>query len=244
MTQSTPRTRGDLMVTVVGTMMLAVLLAGFGRSFFFLPLFGTSPPTAATEPIFYLHGAVFASWYVLLVAQVALVQQRNVRLHRRLGLVGLGLAVVIVLLGVYASLVAANRLPSGFIGVPFPPQQFLIVPISDLVFFAAFVALAYAARTDRASHKRYMLLASLALLEAAMIRIPLTFGWDGLNFEIYLTLFILAVMLAWDIVTLRRPHLVTLIGGGAWIAFMYARLPLGETAAWQAFAAWAMPLVR
>lgn len=244
MTQSTPRATGDLMVIVVGSLMIAVLLAGFGRSFFFLPLFGTAPQTAATEPIFYLHGAVFASWFVLLVAQVVLVKRRNVRLHRRLGFAGLGLTAVIVVLGVYASLVAANRPPSGFIGVPFPPQQFLIVPISDLVFFAAFVALAYVARTDRASHKRYMLLGSLALLEAAMVRIPLTFGWDGLNFELYLTLSILAVMLAWEIATQRRPHLVTLIGGGAWIAFMYVRLPLGETAAWQALAGWAMPLVR
>lgn len=228
----------------MGGLLIAVLLTGFGRSFFFLPLFGKSPAFAALESIFYVHGAVFAAWFVLLGVQIALVRQRNVRLHRRLGYFGLALATIVVAFGLYISLVAANRVPSGFIGIPFPPQQFLIVPLSDLAFFAAFVALAYASRSDRAVHKRYMLLACIALAEAAMVRIPTTFGWEAVNFEIYLTALIVVVMLVWDIAALRRPHPVTLVGGVAWIAFMFARLPIGETAGWQSFAAWGMSLVK
>ena len=51
-------------------MMLAILVTvfvGFARSFFLRPLFPTwpSPP----EKIFYVHGALFTAWIVLLVAQ-------------------------------------------------------------------------------------------------------------------------------------------------------------------------------
>lgn len=42
------------------------VFVGFARSFFLRPLFPTwpSPP----EKIFYVHGAFFAAWFVLLVA--------------------------------------------------------------------------------------------------------------------------------------------------------------------------------
>src|SRR4051812_20804324 len=78
---------------------LAVVLVGFSRSFFLRPFYAGPPSWAAKEAIFYVHGAVLAAWFAVLGAQVALIRSRNVRLHRRLGYAGAGLAVLVVAAG-------------------------------------------------------------------------------------------------------------------------------------------------
>src|ERR687895_445409 len=94
-----------------------------------------------TETIFYVHGVVFAAWFLLLLTQPLLVGAGRVDLHRRLGLLGGALAVAMLLIGTVGALIAAGR-PTGFTNVPAPPLQFLVVPLVDMVLFGAFVTLA------------------------------------------------------------------------------------------------------
>jgi hypothetical protein len=151
---------------------LAMLLAvaiGFSRSFFLRPLFPGWP--SPSEPVFYVHGLLFAAWCVFLVGQAALVSGGRTPLHRTLGWYGAGLAAAMVATGTYAALVAANR-PTGFTGMPVPPLQFLAVPAFDILLFPAFVALAVVKRRDAQAHKRLMLLASVNLVAAAFARWP------------------------------------------------------------------------
>src|SRR6476659_9060997 len=122
-------------VAAIVTAILLIVLAGFSRSFYLAPAFGSEPEWAAKEPIFYLHGTVFSLWFALLAYQTFLIRQHSVRLHRKLGYAGAGLGALVVLLGSYVALRAANR-PGGFIGVPFPPDQFLAVPIIGMALFA------------------------------------------------------------------------------------------------------------
>jgi FtsH-binding integral membrane protein len=220
---------------------LALLVFGFSRSFYFLPLFEGAPYYAALEPIFYIHGLVFTSWFVLLASQIALVRVRNVNLHRTLGLAGVALATLIVVFGTIITLVAANR-PGGFIEIPLPPQVFAIVPLGGMAFFAVFVALGYFNRHDPSSHKRFMFLASAVLLEAAVARIPLMFRLDLPFFEAYVVTALVALLAAWDLISMRRLHKVTLWAGLALVVFLFVRVPLGMTDAWQAFALWLMRL--
>lgn len=229
-------------VALITAVWVLVLLAGFGRSFFFLPFFGDPPAYAARETLFYLHGAVMASWFGLLVTQVVLIRLRNIALHRLLGSIGGGVAVLVFCVGAYAALVAANR-ETGFVGVPFSPEQFLIVPLTDIVLFGLFVAGGFLKRRSAASHKRFMLLASVSLLVAAIARIPALFGAFIVNFELFVVAAMIALMLAWDALSLRRVHPVTLIGGAVQLTVMGLRLPLGESALWQGFATWMMALV-
>lgn len=218
---------------------ILVVLIGFSRSFFLMPLFGTKPAWAAHEPIFYLHGSVFSLWFALLAYQTLLVRQRSLRLHRRLGYVGAGLGVVIVLLGSYAALRAANR-PGGFIGVPFPPQQFLTVPLVGIALFAVLLTLAVINRRKPPSHKRYMLLASISLLGAPIARLPLMMPtipvWiDSLVY----TAFVVALG-HWDVQTRGKVQPQTIYGGGAIVILNLVAIPLGATAIWQNAALWMM----
>ena len=227
--------------TLMAIAMLVVVYVGFARSFFLRPLFPGWPSPA--EPVFYVHGAFFSAWMVLLVSQVLLVATRRIDLHRKLGLLGVALAVGMLMLGMVGSLLAANR-PTGFIGIPVPPLQFLVVPFFDLVFFTVFVSLAIARRDDPQAHKRLMLLATVSMLGAAIARWP--YLWQNPNpFVFYglADLFIVALAI-WDFRTRGGLHPVTRWGGLALIVSVPARLALSETAAWLAFAAWLTGLAR
>jgi hypothetical protein len=214
--------------------MLATVFVGFARSFFLRPLFPAwpSPP----EKIFYVHGAAFTAWILLLLLQTSLVASGRTGLHRRIGWWGAALAAAMVILGVMGALVAARR-PTGFVGLPVPPLRFLAIPLFDMLLFPTFVALAVARRHDPQSHKRWMLLASINLLTAAVARWP---GVSTLGLPAFfgLTDLFLVALAIWDIASRRRLHAVTAWGGLATLISQPLRLALAGTDAWMAFARW------
>ena len=208
--------------------MFATVYFGFGRSFFLRPWFPHIP--APREPFFYFHGALFTSWFVLLIVQPALVARGRIDLHGRLGRFGAGLASLMVVTGVVGALIAARR-PTGFVGVPIPPLQFLVVPLFDMLLFAAFTGLAIARRRDPQAHKRLMVLASIVMLGAAIARWPVglqSYGPPG--FFAIQDLFVVALVI-WDVVSRRGIHPVTLWGGLLMIASQPLRLVLSGTTA-------------
>lgn len=222
---------------------LAILLSvvlGFARTFFLRPWFPDFP--APPERFFMFHGAAFAAWVLLLVIQPTLVGMGRVDLHRALGKVGAGLAVVMVVLGVAGALLAAG-LATGFVGLPIPAVQFLIVPLTDMLLFGTFVALAIAWRKDTQSHKRLMLLATFNLLGAAIARWP----FEALSPPNPLVFFgiadaFLIALAVWDFSSRGRLHPVTLWGGLVFVVSQPLRLVLSGTAAWQALAGWLVGL--
>ena len=226
----------------------AAVVLGFARTFFFRSWYPEwARAHGAPETIFYVHGVAFVAWLLLLLAQTSLVTAGRVDVHRRLGVAGAGLAVVMVVLGTVGSLIAAGR-PTGFIDIPMPPLQFLIVPLNLIVLFAVFVTLGIVNRRRSQSHKRYMILASIALIEAAVGRWPFAIlttasPVPGLGMiELFVDLF-LVPMIVWDIVSRGRPHPVTVWGGAALIVSQLLRMKLAATGAWLAFAGWAVSLV-
>lgn len=135
-----------------------------------------------------------------------------------------------VALGIRAAVVAAQR-PTGFAGIPVPPLQFLVIPLFDIALFAIFVAMAVARRRDAQAHKRWMVLASLNLLTAAIARWPgvITVGSPLLFFA--LTDLFLVAMVLWDRKWRRRVHPVTKRGGALLVASQPLRLVLSATPA-------------
>ena len=228
--------------------MAAALMLGFARTFFLRAYFPEwAQAHGAPEPYFLVHGTLFSLWFVLLIVQPSLVAAGRIGFHQRLGRIGAGLAAVMVVVGAVGALIAARR-PTGFIDVPVPPLQFLTIPFAGLVLFATFVMLAILNRGDPQSHKRYMLLASIGILEAGLARWPFEImtaaspipGFDMLC--VFLDLFLLPIV-AWDLVSRGRLHPVTLWGGLAVITSQPLRLLLGQTDAWLAFAGWAVGLL-
>ncbi len=218
---------------------LAAVIVGFARSFFLRPLFPEWP--SPSETIFYVHGVVFTAWIVLLVAQASLVAGGRTELHRKIGPFSAVLAVAMVVLGTLGALTAARR-PMGFVQVPVPPLQFLAIPIFDMILFATFVWLAIAQRRNPQTHKRWMLLATVNLVTAAIARWPGVFALGPLAFFGLTDLFIIALAI-WDFRSRGRLHPVTLWGGLLIIVSQPLRLVVSSTQEWLAFAQWATRLL-
>lgn len=209
-----------------------VVFAGFARTYFLKDVFGTP----ALSGLVHLHGLVMTAWFSLLVVQTQLVEAHRVDLHRRLGILGAVLALLVVVVGATTAIAAAHR---GVSPGP-PPLVFLVVPLGDILVFTVLVTAGLSLRRrSPASHKRLMLLASLGILSAAFARIPLGFIQSGGPLAFFgLTDLCLVVCVAID--SIRHGRLHPAFGWGA--AFVIAshplRLMLAGTPAWMQFATW------
>jgi len=219
--------------------MMATVIVGFSRSFFLRPLFPEWP--SPSETIFYVHGVVFTAWIVLLVTQASLIAGGRTALHRKIGPFSAVLAAAMVVLGTLGALIAARR-TTGFVNVAVPPLQFLAIPIFDMSLFAPFVGLAIAQRHNPQSHKRWMLLATVNLVPAAIARWPGVLPLGPLAFFGLTDLFVIALAI-WDFRARGRLHPVTLWGGLLIIVSQPLRLAVSSTQGWVVFARWATGLL-
>jgi len=217
---------------------LASVFLGFARSFYLKPVFPDYP--APAEPFFIVHGITFTAWIFLLLAQTTLIARGRTDLHRKAGAAGVALAIVMVVLGVVGSLIAASR-PTGFTNMPVPPLQFLAIPLIGLALFTLFFAIAVVRRRDAQSHKRWMMLASIQLVTPAIARWPVIGGLGPLAFFGITDLFVVALVI-WDLRTRGRLHPVTL-WGGLILVTVPLQLMLAGTETWLRFARWATGLL-
>jgi hypothetical protein len=227
------RRRERLFYTGMAVAFVITVFSGFARTFFLRPHFDSRP----LIPLLILHGIVFTSWLVLLVMQTTLVAVKRTSIHRRLGVAGGALAVLMVLIGTTTAIIRAKgtELPPG----AGSPLAFLTIPLGDMLIFAILVATAFYFRRQLDTHKRLMLLATIAILPAAVARLPLGFIQRGgpLVFFGLTDLFIVPLLL-YDLVTRGRPHRATVLGGLLIVISHPLRLIIGGTAAWLAFATW------
>src|SRR5262249_4157238 len=151
----------------------------------------------------------------------------QVRWHRRLGWVGAGLAIVVASTGVYVAFLSAARGPTS----PLPPPGLDVLGaiVSGILMFGGFVGLAVAYRRNGPVHKRLMYLATINLLQAAVVRIPWSFVHYAGPWRTFPIAYAFVVPLAvWDLGTLGRIHAATLWGGLGIILSLPVRLWLSE----------------
>ena len=219
----------------------AVLLAGFGPSYYFWPLTQTTrhaggQPIAALPWLVHLHAFVFSSWVALLVVQSSLVAARRVALHRRIGMSAVGMIPLLCLLGLATAVSGARRgwNPGG----PYPDALgFMAVGVFDIVLFTALAVAGLVYRRRPEPHKRLMLFATLGgLMWPAITRAPGVAGNPGLMFAA------LAVLLLAPVIRdflHRDDHrwLSVALAAGVFATFPM-RAVLGNSAMWRQFAGW------
>lgn len=218
-------------------LMLITVFTGFARSYFLAGMFRAPLPSL----IIHVHGAVFTAWILLLVTQTSLVSAGRVDIHRRLGIAGFLLAGMMIVVGVLAatdSLVRAGG-PAGR-----DPKAFYIVPLSDILIFGTLVFFAIRKRRDPASHKRYIYVATTALLIAAVARIPIMWSYRRPLEAGWVSDIFLAALIAYDLWSTHKVHRATLWAGAFLLVVQQVRFPISQTAAWHGFATWAQALAR
>ncbi len=224
--------RERLFYTGMAVAFVLTVFAGFARTFYLRPHFQTQP----LIPLLVLHGIVFTSWIALLLTQTTLVATKRTRTHMRLGVAGGLLASLMILIGTVTAIVRAKG-PSPVPGVN--PLSFLTIPLGDMLVFASLVGAAFYFRRRADMHKRLMLLATIAILPAAVARLPFAFiqQYGPLAFFGLSDLFIVPCLI-YDIVTRGRPHRATVLGGALIVISHPLRLVIGSTHAWLVFATW------
>jgi len=213
-------------------------IIGFSRTYYLRFLSGLPP----LETLVHLHGAVFTAWFAVFVAQTRLVAANRVDLHMKLGVAAVALAVIIVVVGIATTAVRATmpRIhPSGL-----APAQFTIVGIMSLGMFSAFLALAIAFRRRAALHKRYMVLAMIAVLTPVSSRILTLLGLR--DFWVWLVPVLPALFVAWCLLSdwrrQRIVHPVYAIGGAVLVIAWPLRLAIGRSEWYQPVGDWMVRL--
>jgi hypothetical protein len=189
----------------MATLLAGVIFAGFVPTFFARGAFFDLPPLPTLA---LLHGLAGTLWLVLFVAQAWLVTADRRDWHRRLGVLGAVLAALFVLsaagvitnverghfydsLGTLAAHVYANGAPT--------------------VAFGVLVAAGISQRRVAARHKRFMLLAAIALLPPGTGRLFGHLGLSFLNVPVYMCVLFFNTL--YDAFVYRRVHPVSWIGG-------------------------------
>jgi hypothetical protein len=224
-------------------LMLATVFLGFARSYFLAGVFAAPLPNW----LIHLHGAAFTSWILLLITQTSLVATNRVDMHRKLGLAGFALACLMIVLGILASTDSLRRSfgADATAAGALDPKTFYIIPLTDMLVFGTLIFLAFRARCNPAAHKRLILVATTALTLAAVARWPIPFIQHRPLWVAELCTYgFLALLLAYDVYSTGKVHRVTIWASAFLIVVHRVRLPLGETAAWHAFATWAQNLAR
>jgi hypothetical protein len=216
-------------------LILASVFVGFARTYYLAGVFGAPLP----NKLIHVHGAVFSLWIVLLLVQTSLVTAGRVDLHRRLGVLGFGLACLMVILGLWAATDSLHR-GNGFLGAT--AATFYVIPVTDVLTFAGLVFAAFRARFQPAAHKRLIIIATIALLGAAIARWPLAmFHRSPVMIDVFSYIFLL-LLVGYDLWSLRRIHRATLWAGALLIVVHTLRMPFAGTALWQGFAGWVQRL--
>jgi hypothetical protein len=220
---------------IAAAAVIIAVLIGFGPTFYLKPFF-TNPPIA--RAVIYVHGFVMTAWVVLFAVQVYFISSKKIKLHQKLGLAGVGLAVLVFITGLMVAISAA-RYGSASAPPAIPPLEFLIVPLGDMVVFAILFGAALYYRKNSPNHKRLMLLTMINFVPPAVARFPggLTDSYGPLWFFGVPTVLTI-LLIALDTWYNRKLNKVFLFAGIFLIAAMWIRLPLSSTGAWLSFAQW------
>jgi hypothetical protein len=214
---------------------LIVVLTGFARTYFLAGLFRAPLPNL----LVHIHGAVFTLWIILFISQIGLVTARRLSPHRRIGLLGFGFAVLMVVLG---ALAASDRL-ARHLAEPGNEKiedvrAFYAVPMGDMLIFATFISLGYFQRRNPARHKRLMLFATLGLLDAGFDRWSIFDPYPLALVNLICFGPLVLLTMAYDWWSSGKVQRVTIWSTVFLLIAQQSRHLIGYTAGWQRLAAW------
>ena len=236
-----PRARAARSKIYVGLalMIAGIVLAGFSRSFY-----GTFVAGASHPWIIHVHAAVYVGWLALLIAQTVLAARGDIATHRRVGNFGIAYGAVVWILGVIVGVaMPVINVHSGLWPAE-RAEQFLAIPLGDMVLFGGFFGAAIVYRRRPEIHKRLIILAAVAVMFAAVARAFTNVGvllgdadapLGGTPARLLLWYSPVLVAMAHDLATRRRVHPAYWTGAAA-MAVAFLRVPYSQTDRWHAIA--------
>jgi hypothetical protein len=142
---------------------------------------------------------------------------------------GVGLAVLVVFLGLAVAIYGARR---GTSADGMSPLAFMIFPFGQILLFGGFVAAGLWKRRQPEIHRRFILLATISMMTPAISRMV----EKRSVLAMFLTVAFVVVAMIHDWLSRRRVHPVYIFGGLLLLVSGPLRAVIGNSAAWQSFA--------
>jgi hypothetical protein len=187
-----------------------------------------------------IHGLAIAAWYVLYFAQSLLISTRNRRLHFKLGWAAVAIALTIAVTGPWVAIRSVQVTPPEFHFFGLLYSRFLLVMLTEVALYTAFVAVGILNRKNPKIHRAAMILASLSLLAGATVRMPFLLsvfgatGWVGLFGPVFC---LGAVLLLIRSAVTRSFDRWFAVGYTAWVILFILSVRLALTDVWSSAAA-------
>ena len=178
---------------------------------------GARPPFPL---VLHLHANVMGTFLLTLFAQSWLMATGRREYHMRLGVLGFGLAALLVAVGLVLVPTIYHQVWQGAHFGPLGVREKLLERVPELddimlmqiqvgLLFPLFLGIAFKARDGNSGlHKRMMFLATAIPLAAGIVRItalPQTMPWSPISLQLYVLLAV-SPMFVWDVVRNRRVH--------------------------------------
>jgi hypothetical protein len=181
----------------------------------------------------HVHGALMSAWLLVFTSQTLLAAKGNLKFHRQLGLLSVGLGLLIWI----SMWIASARALIGF-----NPQvghflfDVLILQFYSIVLFGLFFPWGIVERRHGAAHKRLLFLSTLSLMQAGIDRMH----WlPGLHTALYIRFFyldaLLILLFIYDWLILKRIHKVTWIGSLLFVVLQVIVTIIWGSPAWHNF---------
>ncbi len=215
--------------SAIAVLMLVTVVFGFGPTYYFEGAFRAPLPST----IIHIHGAVFSCWILLLIAQTSLASAGRVDIHRKLGIVGMFMAAAMLVLGVLAATDSLGRAPK----IPGrDPLSFYAIPLVSVGAFAALMYFAFRERRNSPAHKRIILVANVALMTAAIARLPFAFVHRKAPIAMLVGYGFILFLLVYDLWSTRKLQRSTIGAAAFLVVAQWGAILFSHTAAWHAFA--------
>jgi hypothetical protein len=216
-------------------LILAGVFVGFARSYYLAGVFKAPWPNL----LVHIHGAVFALWMVLLITQTSLVAADRVDIHRCLGLLCFGLACLVVILGVLAATYSIFRHATTR-EMEAKMRTFYTTPLAGMLLFSTLTYFAFRNRFNPVAYKRLILIANVAIVDAALDRWPVPVDWWTNRMANLAVVYpMLLLMMAYGWWSTRKIQPATVWGGAFVVTIRQVIRPLvAHSAPFQAFGGW------
>jgi hypothetical protein len=220
----------------VAVALSAAVLWGFGPTYF-LRAFIT---TRDLRLLVHIHGFLFSCWIALFVVQTVLISKHRTNVHRQIGVWAILLIVAVVAVGIAVDLSSIPDTQRTKVFADGPVVSLVRIAgrnAGNPIIFGLVISAGLLLRRHPESHKRLMLLGTIAIMNAPMARILDELGWPiqltaigfvapgnwfnrivspALGPSGFSTLFALPFFLAlvaYDIMSIKRIHPSTVLGG-------------------------------
>jgi uncharacterized membrane protein YozB (DUF420 family) len=210
----------------MGFILVALIFAGF------MPVLKTRFDSGGTvNATLVTHGFLTLGWFVLFTYQASLISLGNIKRHMTIGKVSVVIAAAITITGVLMMQDSFDRGSNG--GTPFSNEHFIILPFLDIALFVIFYGLAFINRFEADTHKHFMLLTGIMIMDPAVARIGMTLGFMPVGLLLHFGL--LAAVFLYDRKTYGHVHMATKIGLVALGSRYGLIFLLGPTEVWANF---------